>query len=358
LPYLKNHNAARPVFGSSKYKQVSTGYNHTCAITEDGKLDCWGLSGGGLLGDGSNSVNYFPVGNAESRTFKKVATGTTMSCAQTIENELYCWGMNDRRQLGAGLNVEYVTTPVKVDTALVFTDFVVGAQHACGLVSSGDVYCWGANNYGQLGLGDLTDRPTPVKVAALSDVKKLYAGLKVTCATSGTEVRLYCWGSNGGQMLVPASAATVNVTSPTVIVGPLSLSNQHIHDVAIYADHICYVVARWTDATKTAYMSGSPLSYCRGANGFAQINSSNTSPLKKLTNQFKFVAKQGFKAYLNKLKFSGYNPPISTSLSPLLKGKVNFEDYIKITRESTITLGISRMIKPALLIRRRSLVHE
>lgn len=69
---------------------------------------------------------------------------------------------------------------------------------------------------------------------------------------------------------------------------------------------------------------------------------SNTSPLKKLTNQFKFVAKQGFKAYLNKLKFSGYNPPISTSLSPLLKGKVNFEDYIKITRESKITLGISR----------------
>lgn len=278
VPYLKNHNAARPVFGSSKYKQVSTAFNHTCAITEDGKLDCWGVSGGGLLGDGSNSVNYFPVGNAESRTFKKVATGTTMSCAQTIENELYCWGMNDRRQLGAGLNVEYVTTPVKVDTALVFTDFVVGAQHACGLVSSGDVYCWGANNYGQLGLGDLTDRPTPVKVAALSDVKKLYAGLKVTCATSGTEVRLYCWGSNGGQMLVPASAATVNVTSPTVIVGPLSLSNQHIHDVAIYADHICYVVARWTDATKTAYMSGSPLSYCRGANGFAQINSSGTNP--------------------------------------------------------------------------------
>lgn len=278
LPYLRNYNAARPVFGASNYKQVSTAYNHTCAITEAGKLDCWGLSGGGLLGDGSNSINYFPVGNAESRTFKKVVSGTTMSCAQTVENELYCWGMNDRRQLGAGLDVEYVTTPVKVDTSLVFQDFVVGAQHACGLVSSGDVYCWGANNYGQLGLGDLVDRPSPVKVASLSNVKKLYAGLRVTCATSGAEVNLHCWGSNGGQMLVPASAATVKITSPTLIVGPLSLSNQHIHDVAIYADHMCYGVARWTDATKTAYMSGAAYANCRGANGFAQVYSSSDNP--------------------------------------------------------------------------------
>lgn len=68
----------------------------------------------------------------------------------------------------------------------------------------------------------------------------------------------------------------------------------------------------------------------------------NISPLKKIANQFKFVSQQGFKAYLNKLKFSRYNPPISTSLKGLLKGKVNFEDYVKITRESKITLGISR----------------
>lgn len=66
------------------------------------------------------------------------------------------------------------------------------------------------------------------------------------------------------------------------------------------------------------------------------------SPLNKITNQFKFISSQGIKAYLNKLKFSGYNPPISTPLRRLLKGKLNFEEYINVTRESKITLGINR----------------
>ena len=279
VPYLRTYNVARPVFGSTFYQQVSTAYNHTCAITQDGKLDCWGLSGAGLLGDGTNSVNYFPTGNAESRTFKSVAAGTTFSCAQTVENELYCWGLNNHRQLGAGLTVDYVTTPVKVQTNLIFTQFVVGAQHACGLIASGDVYCWGANDAGQLGLGDLVDRSSPTQVTSLSGISKLYAGLQNTCAVSGDGKTLSCWGANGGQMVAVASAATVLIKSPVVVVGPLSGTYQHIHNVSIYANHMCYISASWTDATKTAYAANSMAGNCRGSNGFAQIASSSTNPI-------------------------------------------------------------------------------
>ncbi|MCX2492586.1 glycosyltransferase [Pedobacter sp. PF22-3] len=66
------------------------------------------------------------------------------------------------------------------------------------------------------------------------------------------------------------------------------------------------------------------------------------SAFKKLTNQFHFLSKHGIKPYLNKLKFSSLNPPISSSLKSKIKGKPNFENYIKITRQSKITIGINR----------------
>lgn len=270
VPYLQNYNYATPVFGSTFYKQVSTAYNHTCAITTDGKLDCWGLAGGGLLGDGSMDTKYFPVGNAESRNFKKVVTGTTLSCAQTVENELYCWGVNDKTQLGSGYTDPYITAPIKVNTNLVFTNFVVGAQHACGLTASGDVYCWGANDYGQLGLGDFVNRSIPTKVSSISNVTQIFSGLLTTCATTDGGVNLKCWGSNGGSIVDGAQTVDAKIATPKTRIGPLTGSYAPFFStVSLYTKNLCYTVAYYSSAAKTAISTSS--SYCLGDNSFAQI---------------------------------------------------------------------------------------
>jgi hypothetical protein len=68
----------------------------------------------------------------------------------------------------------------------------------------------------------------------------------------------------------------------------------------------------------------------------------NHSFIQKINNQFTFIKKFGSKAFLNKMKDKGSLPPISKELTSLIKNKPSFEEYIKISRESLITIGINR----------------
>lgn len=69
---------------------------------------------------------------------------------------------------------------------------------------------------------------------------------------------------------------------------------------------------------------------------------SKHSTLKKISNQIKFIQHHGIKSYLNKIKFGSFNPDTSESLKNFIRDKPDFEQYIYITRESKITLGINR----------------
>lgn len=119
------------------------------------------------------------------------------------------------------------TVPTAVATSLRFTDLAVGLHHACGLTTAGIVYCWGSNEYGQLGstapmaLCDGGQSPcssAPVPVASAEEFVEVTASLRDTCAVtrSGTA---WCWGyGEGGQLgdgLGTSSATPVQVTGPT-----------------------------------------------------------------------------------------------------------------------------------------------
>lgn len=77
-------------------------------------------------------------------------------------------------------------------------------------------------------------------------------------------------------------------------------------------------------------------------NAEGEIGLKKQSAIKKVGNQIRFIGQHGPKAYINKLKFGNFNPPISSDLQQFIKGKLNFEDYARITRESKITIGINR----------------
>lgn len=161
-----------PVAGGNKYRAVSVGGNSACAIRINNTVDCWGWKKGstltgmtGLQCEPADACLYAPTAMAVPGTAIRIGVGAEHACALTSTGEVYCWGDNSTGQLGrAGVAS---ITPVKVSGGYTFVSISVGAFHTCAIeAGSGAVGCWGDNQFGQLGDGTTTDRDHPVAVVA------------------------------------------------------------------------------------------------------------------------------------------------------------------------------------------------
>jgi alpha-tubulin suppressor-like RCC1 family protein len=160
---------------------VTAGYAHTCAlflgVGQPNYVMCWGDNTHGQLGIGGTSdkpasgagVCCFCSGGC-SPTFSSLASGWAHSCAvmATPYNQVYCWGDNQNGQIGLDPSSSPIqTTAFAVPLVMEAAEVTAGAQHTCVLHKSGAVSCWGANGNGQLGDGTTTNRWT-------SDVVKFF----------------------------------------------------------------------------------------------------------------------------------------------------------------------------------------
>jgi alpha-tubulin suppressor-like RCC1 family protein len=176
---------------------------HSCARLVSGAITCWGSNSNGELGVGDTAqhagpqpITSFPA----AVSIVEVAAGGAMTCAITNSSALYCWGANNAGQVGNGLSVPLsmggVTTPTVIISGGV-KHVAVGGFHTCVIKADDSLYCWGQNSFGQL--GDSTQNGTKQPGAAvpgLSGVLEVVAGHWSTCARTATAV--YCWGFNGG----------------------------------------------------------------------------------------------------------------------------------------------------------------
>jgi alpha-tubulin suppressor-like RCC1 family protein len=195
----------RPVAvgGALRFRQVSAnlgiGGGHTCAVTTDDRLYCWGWNQFGQVGDGTTVQRLRPVAVAGGQRFRRVDGGSAHTCAVGYsDNRAYCWGGNSSGQLGNGTTSGRLV-PAAVTGPIRFREVSTGVDHTCGVSTENWAVCWGGNRQGQIGdNSNATHRLTPTRIASTRKFRQLDAGRSHTCAVSATDGRAFCWG-NGRQ---------------------------------------------------------------------------------------------------------------------------------------------------------------
>jgi alpha-tubulin suppressor-like RCC1 family protein len=189
------------VLGGLRFRQLSVGRVHTCAVTLQDRAFCWGSDRYGQIGDsmgGMGSFNLTPSQVAGGHHFRQIWAGGSHTCAVTTGDQAFCWGKGDSGQLGTG-KLFLSTWPRRVAGQFSFKRVTAGYSHTCATTTSNRAYCWGFNGNGRLGDGTLIDRLTPARVAGGLSFEQMSAGPSHTCGKTPAEVA-YCWGDNDGKL--------------------------------------------------------------------------------------------------------------------------------------------------------------
>jgi alpha-tubulin suppressor-like RCC1 family protein len=184
---------------------VAIGSYHVCAYqTSSPQVFCWGLNSEGQLGDETTVNSNVPKGAlVDVCSATGIAAGASHSCSNNTSLASYCWGANQEGQLGigdAGLSdAGFEWVPVTVDytgTTGSLTIVPGHGNHTCALDAMGSVLCWGNNGSGQVGDGTTVDRGAPTRVKGLPTGNKVVsAGALHTCAVR-PDNSVVCWGDN------------------------------------------------------------------------------------------------------------------------------------------------------------------
>ncbi len=188
------------VSGDVSFAALSAGGSYTCGLNSSGQAFCWGWNGDGQLGDGTTTDRLSPVPVSGGLTFTSVSAGAFHTCGVATDGQAYCWGRNPSGELGNNV-VTSATEPVLVSGGLTFASIDVGFQHTCGITTGGDGYCWGSDDFGQLGNGTGGGGgSTPTSIVDGASFASISAGAAYACGvyTSG---EAWCWGFNqSGQL--------------------------------------------------------------------------------------------------------------------------------------------------------------
>ena len=214
--------AAMPVPSlSAGVTSISAGRDYTCAVTTGGGVKCWGANTFGELGDGTRVARTTPA-DVVGLTSGVVALGSAegRTCALTAQGSVKCWGSNQQGALGDGTNVAFRTTPVDVlGLSSGVATLSVGNFHACVLMTTGTMRCFGYNAFGQLGDGSLTNRAPAVDVQGLGgNPSSIEAMGYHTCAVVAGVGK--CWGqSTFGQIGDPLAGSNPRLPVTVVLLG-------------------------------------------------------------------------------------------------------------------------------------------
>ncbi len=213
-------------------ERLVVGGRHQCSLTPTKSVACWGDNSTGQLGDGSRiRASQAPRGVAGVMTYATLGAGAAHTCGVTQSGDVYCWGANDRGQLGDGTTLTRAA-PVRLGGDGAYRAVGGGAHHSCALDVVGQVRCWGDNSRGQLGDGTRQGRAMPVDVLLPAGARAtaLAVGAQHSCALL-TDTRVTCWGDNNRGQLGAGSSA--GASQPARVPGVRAVA------IAAGATHTC-----------------------------------------------------------------------------------------------------------------------
>jgi alpha-tubulin suppressor-like RCC1 family protein len=190
----------RKIGNDSNWISASGGSYFSLAINSKGELYSWGGYNDGTLGLGNVFQNQnVPKRVGTDSNWVKVVTGRNFSIALNSKGQIFSFGNNRYGQLGLG-NLINQNTPQRVGNDSNFTDVAAGWYHVLAVKSNGELYSWGRNKVGQLGIGNKIDQTIPVRVGVNSNWKSVATGSAHSLAMTKNG-KLFSFGDNSfGQL--------------------------------------------------------------------------------------------------------------------------------------------------------------
>ncbi len=189
---------------------IAPGYEHTCALIEGGRVQCWGHNADEQVGDGTSIDRKMPTEvKGLQPGVTSVATGFSNSCALTEAHGVVCWGWNGWQDYSSSMReIDGLDKDI--------TSFAVGDDHICGLTEEGKVKCIGGNEHGQLGTGNTNPGSSAKVIKGLDPVKSVATNTYFTCALT-SEGKVYCWGQNNAGQL--GNGTSTDSSTPVEVTG-------------------------------------------------------------------------------------------------------------------------------------------
>lgn len=262
----------------TSWLQITTGMNGACGILSDNNAYCWGNNLSGNLGNNSTTSSLVPVpvyrtGLLNGLTVKSIVSGNAHSCVVASDDNAYCWGYGGNSSGRLGNNTQGVNSlvPVAVYRTGVLSGLTVksmsaGSDHTCAIASDDNAYCWGSNNYGQIGNSPSSATLVPAAVYRAGVLN----GLSIKAITSrdyfncviASDDNAYCWGFNyKGQL---GNNSTTYSTVPVAVDKSGALNGLTIKAISAGLYHTC-AIASDNNA------------YCWGYNNRGQLGINSTT---------------------------------------------------------------------------------
>lgn len=179
-------------------RSLEAGVSHFCALSQTGAVYCWGSNGSFQLGN-ADPAEQGPVRVALPGSARAISCGGAHTCVILQDSTLWCWGSNLESQLGqpdSSLGAR-VTDPIQVGVESDWLAIGLGDGHSCGIRHTGELWCWGRNTSGQLGLGFLDPGQvvSPARVGVGDAWRTIASGQEGSCALQ-SDGSAWCWGGS------------------------------------------------------------------------------------------------------------------------------------------------------------------
>jgi alpha-tubulin suppressor-like RCC1 family protein len=198
LSNITNRFSPVQVGALSNWAQVACGYFSTAAVKVDGTLWTWGSNSFGQLGLSNLTSRSSPVQMGALSNWSQIGFGNGSMFAIKTDSTLWSWGNNSFGQLGTNTTTRSnVVSPVQIGSLSDWSKIGIGVgvnRHSAALNSSNQLYVWGNNSFGQLGISDLTHRSSPVRIGALSNWTSIVLN-GVTSFALDSNSLLWSWGA-------------------------------------------------------------------------------------------------------------------------------------------------------------------